>query len=321
MSSSIDSHFIRAIEGKNIKYPPLWLLGQANTNYSFCQKIIKDCNLEDLYKNSNLSSKLTSAPVEKFGFDAAQLFTNNIFILEGIGYSVKYNPTLHIQPKANFIKTDNANFLDFQAETIVSTKKMLGSTPIVGVVEGLATLYNTISSRPYLKPEHKTLSLFIEDIVYIYIANILLQVYAGVDAILISDHQSLNKVEYYSQYQYIINKIRETTQIPIIFHSNLEWHKKLDNISCIGINTDFNLTNSMQENFGYRAVQGNFNQSYFTLSHKKFPIKVNEYFDYVYSKTTSGERSFWINCCGLNISQNASEENIRYFIKKNRELY
>lgn len=313
------SNFLDALAGKNTRTPPIWMMRQAGRYHSHYKTIKEKHSFEEICKTPKIAAEVALGPIQDFGFDAAILFSDILFFLEIIGYNVSFNPA-PIITNTNKKAHKNASAMEFQAETIYETKKLLGNqTPLIGFVGGVATLFQFAKMSNSLKKKHSALGFFAEDVMDLYVENILLQINAGVDAFAILDSKSATQTpEYWEYMQEVIDKI--TGKVPIIYYSNGIWHDTLRDISCVGFNSQYSVVQKLQENFGRFAVQGTFNEQFLTLPPKECAKLIDEYFQNIVENTTTTERTHWVNGIGHGVPKEAFEENIRYFIKQGKKI-
>jgi uroporphyrinogen decarboxylase len=313
------SIFLDALAGKNTQTPPIWMMRQAGRYHSHYRAIKEKHSFEEICKTPKIAAEVALGPIQDFGFDAAILFSDILFFLEMVGYDVSFNPAPIITSK-NKPNHKNASAMQFQVEAIYETKKLLGKeTPLIGFVGGVATLFQFAKMSKSLKADHSSLGFFAEDVMDLYVENILLQINAGIDAFAILDSKSATQTpEYWEYMQTVIDKI--TGKVPIIYYANGTWHDTLQHISCIGLNAEYPIVRALQGNFGRFAVQGTFNEQHLVLPPKECAKLIDSYFLDVIENTTTTERTHWVNSIGHGIPKDSFEENIRYFIKQGRQI-
>lgn len=312
------SKFLNAIAGENLASPPVFMMRQAGRYHSHYRKIKERYTFVEMCKQPKIAAEIALGPVQAFGFDAAILFSDILFILETIGYSVKFNPGPTISQ--DVIKPLSA--MDFQAEAIVETKKTLGETPIIGFVGGLSTIHHFLAASERCKPQHQNLSDFIKEIRELYIANILLQTNAGADCIAIFDSKSSNSPKsYWQAIQDIINEIKQKTSAPIIYYGKETLdHTKLTGISCFGYSSQYDMPQILNQNNGIAASYGNFEEQLLTLPHETCKRKIDEYLSNITKNTSSTAMQSWIASLGHGVPKESHEENVAYFVKTVRSL-
>ena len=80
------------LKSKNSNQCPIWFMRQAGRYHDHYKQLKKKYSFEDLCKNPELSSEVACGPVKEFDFDVAILFSDILFILEGLGVSLKFDP-------------------------------------------------------------------------------------------------------------------------------------------------------------------------------------------------------------------------------------
>lgn len=309
------SKFLNAIAGCNFESPPVFMMRQAGRYHSHYRKIKERNTFEEICKNPKIAAEVALGPVETFGFDAGILFSDILFILEMVGYNIKFNP-------GPIITKGNAkpiSAMNFQAEAIPETKKLLGKTPLIGFVGGLATIHHFLTVSNNCKKEHQNLEDFIKQIRQLYIANILLQINAGVDCIAVFDSKAANLDDsYWQNVQNIIDEIKTT--IPIIYYGKQTLdHTKLTGISCFGYSSQYNMSQVLSNSTGASSY-GNFDETILTQTYEVCKKKIDEYLENIIKNTSNVVRQSWVASLGHGIPKDAFEQNIIYFIKAVQQL-
>jgi hypothetical protein len=193
------------------------------------------------------------------------------------------------------------------------------------MVAGLSTLFSILKKRipeNQRKSEHGYLGYFCEDIIELYLQHIFLQIYSGIDVLVIQDSHSARNTPLYWKFvqNYVINIIKQKMKIPIIYCADSTWHHCLHNVACYGFGSKEDASVPIQNYYGIGGIFGTFNQNYFKLPHNIFVKYCDKYIENLVQKTTSVERSSWVNTTGYFIPESARDENIWYFINKSREI-
>jgi len=140
--------FQNALNRISQKTPPIWFMRQAGRYHSHYQKLKEIYSFEELCKNPELASQVACGPVEEFDFDISILFSDILFLLEGLGMPLKFNPGPIFE---NFITKDNLSkhqniekaieHMNFQRKAIEVTRQQLPkSKSLIGFVGGPWTL-------------------------------------------------------------------------------------------------------------------------------------------------------------------------------------
>ena len=121
---------------------------QAGRYHSHYRKLKEKYSFEELCKTPDLAAEVAFGPIQEFDYDVAILFSDILFILEGLGLKLKFDPG----PEFNsYINSDNINdynnidqaieHMHFQFEAIKVTKEKLpNNKSLIGFVGGPWTL-------------------------------------------------------------------------------------------------------------------------------------------------------------------------------------
>lgn len=144
-----ESQFIRACYGKNQQGPiPIWIMRQAGRYLPEYQEIRQKVSFQELCRSPELIAEVVRQPVERFGLDAAILFSDILTILEPMGAEVSFpeggpriaNPVETPEDIERLTGIDPENDLPFVLEGIKMIKGILPSTPLIGFVGSPFTL-------------------------------------------------------------------------------------------------------------------------------------------------------------------------------------
>jgi len=143
-----NSNFIRACYGRNEGRIPLWIMRQAGRYLPEYQKIREQVSFQELCRSPQLIAEVVRQPVERFGLDAAILFSDILTILEPMGVAVDFPEG---GPQLEFCITEPADVkklstfdikkeLSFVLDGIREIKKILPDTPLIGFAGSPFTL-------------------------------------------------------------------------------------------------------------------------------------------------------------------------------------
>jgi uroporphyrinogen decarboxylase len=202
---SSTSLFLRACRGEATSRPPLWLMRQAGRYLPEYREIRAKVSFLDLCKTPALAAQVTLQPIQRFGFDAAILFSDLLVPLEAMGLPVTFTeegPQLPtpIKTAADLDRLsvfDPAQRTPYVAETIRLARAQLGETPLIGfagapfttatyAIEGKTSKrFSRTKSLFYREPEvaHRLLGIIAEATRRYLLA----QVQAGAQAIQLFD--------------------------------------------------------------------------------------------------------------------------------------
>ncbi len=101
---------LRVLRGETVSPPPIWLMRQAGRYLpEYRERRATAPNFLDFCYTPDLAIEVTLQPIERFGFDAAILFSDILVIPDALGQSVAFEegkgPVLEPLTKANDIET------------------------------------------------------------------------------------------------------------------------------------------------------------------------------------------------------------------------
>jgi len=83
------SRFLRALSGEVISPPPIWLMRQAGRYLPEYREVRAQAGgFLDLCYNPELAARVTLQPIERYGFDAAILFSDILIVAHALGQKV-----------------------------------------------------------------------------------------------------------------------------------------------------------------------------------------------------------------------------------------
>ncbi len=141
-------NFIDACYGRNEGRIPLWIMRQAGRYLPEYQEIRKKVSFRDLCRSPQLIAEVVRQPIERFGFDAAILFSDILIILEPMGMMVDFEhgapqiekPIKEPEDVHRLKDIDIEGDLSFVLDGIREIKKKLPESPLIGFVGSPFTL-------------------------------------------------------------------------------------------------------------------------------------------------------------------------------------
>ena len=316
------------------KIPPIWFMRQAGRYHSHYQKLKNTYSFEQLCKNPELASQVAYGPVKEFDFDLAILFSDILFVLEGLGLNLKFNPGPEFE---NFINKDNytefndiekaIEHMKFQSTAIKMTKEILPkSKSLIGFVGGPWTLLRfAIDKKKSLnKIENFHLNFLNNTLLPLIKKNIKLQLEAGVEIVMIFDSglYDIDSKTFSSTYLSMIESIAKSFPNKIGYYFK---GKELDEVknlfqtplAGIGINSLVSLKKTFSlYNKGF--IQGNFDESKMLLDKQKLVNEINFFCEEIESiEKLNG----WICSLGHGINKATPEKNVHIFIETIRKKF
>jgi len=133
-------NFLTALNGDFTDTVPVWMMRQAGRYMPEYRKIRDENSFEKICRTPELAAQVTCMPVRQFGFDAAIIFSDILFIIEPFGFDLSYVPGPQIDPHlhdpgqvSKFEPYDVAAELGFVGRAIETTLKCLpDKLPMIG---------------------------------------------------------------------------------------------------------------------------------------------------------------------------------------------
>lgn len=200
--------FLRALRRERTQYTPIWLMRQAGRFLPEYRAVRERCgSFMGLAKNPQAATEVTLQPVERFGLDAAILFSDILTIPDAMGLGLEFiageGPRfLHPVKDENAVRSlfvpDPTDKLRYVLDATSSIRKALnGKVPLIGfsgspftlacyMVEGGASKdFSAVKHMLYARPDlfNRILDINIQAI-GVYLAA---QISAGAQALQIFD--------------------------------------------------------------------------------------------------------------------------------------
>ncbi len=86
------STFLSACRGEQPARTPIWVMRQAGRYLPEYREIRARVSFEELCRTPELCAEVTLQPIDRFGFDAAILFSDILVVFDAIGVPVAFNP-------------------------------------------------------------------------------------------------------------------------------------------------------------------------------------------------------------------------------------
>jgi len=194
----------KCIKSKDTSYIPVWFMRQAGRYLPEFREIRKN-NLDfvKLCLNSELSTKITLQPLQRYDLDAAIIFSDILMIPYGLGQKIKFKKDLGpVLDNINIKKIIEKKEIDFIKKTfpiyksIKNVKKKINQKALIGFVGAPWTLLLYMLNKKSPKKDFlindllkdkfliKSLLGKLEQIICLHIAK---QIEAGADIIQIFD--------------------------------------------------------------------------------------------------------------------------------------
>lgn len=291
MKSMEQSLFLQALRGKPTVRPPIWLMRQAGRYLpEYRASRTKAPHFMAMCKNPELACEVTLQPIDRFGLDAAIIFSDILTVPNAMGMDLHFyegkgpifSQPLRDEKAVDLLRTpDVADDLGYVMEALMLTRKNLSAdVPLIGfsgspwtlatyMVEGAGSKnFSIIKKMLYSTPAvmHKLL----ERLAFVIADYLAEQARAGADVLMIFDswggvlsHQAYQEFSLHWMKQ-IIDRVRMICvkpQIPIIVFTKGggQWLSTIAacGANAIGVDWTTDLHRARLEVQGKVSLQGN----------------------------------------------------------------
>ena len=286
-----NNKFYNALHQISQSTPPIWFMRQAGRYHSHYQQLKLKYTFEELCKNSELAAEVACGPVEEFDFDVAILFSDILFVLEGLGLELEFNPgpifkeELNLKNYKKFNDIDRAiDHMTFQSDAIKFTRQKLAKNKsLIGFVGGLWTILRFATGQNKEKKNFQNFYIdFMETtLLEVIKKNIKLQLDAGAEVVMIFDSgiSSLDNEFFRGKYQLLLKNISNSFPNKVGYYVRGRNYSEISNLldlpfAGIGVDSGIELKNFfLNSKFGF--VQGNFNEKHLLLDSKELENKLH----------------------------------------------
>ncbi len=201
--------FRQALRCQNTGRPPLWLMRQAGRVLPEYRALKEKYSFVEMVRTPELATEVTLQPIERFGFDAAILFSDILVISEAMGQKYGFREQGGIEMEftvdgaAEIDRLNEkgvADRLDYVGKTLPMIRSALGDqTGLIGFSGAPWTLANYMmeggSAKEFLKAkdlyysEPKLFERLMGKLTVAVTEYLQMQIDAGVDALQIFDTQ------------------------------------------------------------------------------------------------------------------------------------
>ncbi len=323
-----------ALKRNGQKTPPIWFMRQAGRYHSHYRKLKEKYTFEELCKTPDLAAEVAFGPIKEFDYDVAILFSDILFVLEGLGLELKFDPG----PKFNsYINTENINdysnldrgieHMQFQFEAIKITKEKLpNNKSLIGFVGGPWTLskYAFGNKDSDLIDTKINLEFISKILLPLLKKNIQLQLDAGVEFVMVFDSSllDLDKINFNEIYSKFLEEIAISFPNKVGYYSRGKSLPDLNSIISFpfaGFGYDHTIDlKSVFENQKHGFIQGNFNEQLMLSEKNTFLSNLK---DFIEKMKSIENLNGWICGLGHGINKNTPEKNVHLFIENIRKEF
>lgn len=282
-----DSPYIKACYGKNRGRIPVWIMRQAGRYLPEYRAVREKVSFLELCKSPELITEVVRQPVERFGLDAAILFSDILILLEPMGIDLSFpdggpslsNPVKSPDDVKRLKDYDVAKALPFVAEGIRQIKRRMPNTPLIGFAGSPFTLAcyliqgkgskNFDQAKRFLHQYPQAaeeLIAYLGDITAKYLA---MQIEAGADAVQIFESWGgvLSKDDFCDWSVRPVNEIfgrLKSKQVPrVVFVNNVApYLDVINDVDCEVVGVDYRIDLAQAAAaLPHKSVQGNLDPS------------------------------------------------------------
>jgi len=143
-----DLPFLRACRGEPVKRTPIWIMRQAGRYLPEYRDVRAKIDFLTLCKTPELAARVTLQPIERFGMDAAILFSDILIPAEALGLRFDFRPGPVLERPvrdaaaiSRLSGDDPRETVPFVFETVrILRRELAGRTPLIGFAASPLTL-------------------------------------------------------------------------------------------------------------------------------------------------------------------------------------
>jgi uroporphyrinogen decarboxylase len=143
-----ESLFLRACRGERVERPPVWIMRQAGRYLPEYRELRKSTDFLTLCRTPELAARVTLQPIERFGFDAAILFSDILVPAAALGIHFDFKPgpvlddPLRSPEQIRGLRlSDPEQAVPYVFETVrILCRELAGRVPLIGFAASPLTL-------------------------------------------------------------------------------------------------------------------------------------------------------------------------------------
>lgn len=132
--------FLQACRGERPAHTPIWVMRQAGRYLPEYREVRSRVSFLELTRSPDLCAEVTLQPIDRFGLDAAILFSDILVVFDAMGVEVEFNPAPVVaQPIRTAADVDRLRFsppgetLGYVFDAVRACKKALADrVPLIG---------------------------------------------------------------------------------------------------------------------------------------------------------------------------------------------
>ena len=329
-----NNRFYNALNRIPQSTPPIWFMRQAGRYHSHYQQLKLKYTFEELCKNAELAAEVACGPVEEFDFDIAILFSDILFVLEGLGLELVFDPGPIFKEELNSINYKQFNDIDraidhmtFQRDAIKFTRQKLAKDKsLIGFVGGLWTILRFATGQNKVKKKFQNFYIdFMETtLLEVIKKNIRLQLDAGAEIVMMFDSgiSDLDNNFFKDKYHLLLKNISNSFPNKVGYYARGKAYNEISFLSDLpfaglGVDNGVNMQHIfLNSKFGF--IQGNFDEKNLLLDIKELE---NELHIFSESMKNMNNLDGWICGLGHGINKATPEKNVHIFIETIRKKF
>ena len=329
-----NNRFYNALNRIPQSTPPIWFMRQAGRYHSHYQQLKLKYTFEELCKNAELAAEVACGPVEEFDFDIAILFSDILFVLEGLGLELVFDPGPIFKEELNSINYKQFNDIDraidhmtFQRDAIKFTRQKLAKDKsLIGFVGGLWTILRFATGQNKVKKKFQNFYIdFMETtLLEVIKKNIRLQLDAGAEIVMMFDSgiSDLDNNFFKDKYHLLLKNISNSFPNKVGYYARGKTYNEISFLSDLpfaglGVDNGVNMQHIfLNSKFGF--IQGNFDEKNLLLDTKELENKLHIFSE---SMKNMDNLDGWVCGLGHGINKATPEKNVHIFIETIRKKF
>lgn len=140
--------FLRSCRGERVERAPIWIMRQAGRYLPEYREVRSQVDFLTLCRTPELATRVTLQPIDRFGFDAAILFSDILVPAQALGLEFDFNPgpvlaspVRTAEDIARIEPRDPEEAVPFVFETVrMLRRELAGRVPLIGFAAAPLTL-------------------------------------------------------------------------------------------------------------------------------------------------------------------------------------
>ncbi|MBK8010862.1 MAG: uroporphyrinogen decarboxylase [Deltaproteobacteria bacterium] len=201
---SKESLFIRACRGEQVERTPIWVMRQAGRYLPEYNEVRGKTTFLGLCKTPELAAQVTMQPIERFGLDAAIIFSDILIPVEAMGARLVFDegpslpePVRDASAVDRLVVPDPISTMPFVLEAIRTFRSEMPDTPLIGFAGAPFTLAAYLiegggsqsyhQAKRFMYEAPKTVRALLHKLALTVAAHLSAQIDAGAQAVQIFD--------------------------------------------------------------------------------------------------------------------------------------